>query len=205
MYTLTYGKGNETESYTFAIWDNLNMIWKNSSRTEFDVNMNRTARLEPNFNWDAGTGAWKKVRRFEGVYAQLTTDELVIPLNEFTGGEGFKELEFNYYSWNASTNAWEMNSEKLNYYSTHLKVGIDNKTAGLMKVYPNPAQNFVTIQLPQENGATTSKVYSVNGALVLQTVIDNQSRVDISQLQPGIYFMQMETAQGVQITKLVKE
>ena len=62
-----------------------------------------------------------------------------------------------------------------------------------LEVYPNPATNMITVVLgPQNNLSTHLTVENMLGELVIFKVIEpgiNQLEIDISQLQPGFYFL----------------
>jgi len=61
-----------------------------------------------------------------------------------------------------------------------------------MKVYPNPADNIVTIEMVSgRNSIKIISVYDVNGNLVLQKNIQNSGveKIDVSGLAPGVYWI----------------
>lgn len=73
------------------------------------------------------------------------------------------------------------------------KVGKQDATA----VYPNPAKNVLTID--HANSNPKFKVFDVSGRVL---ITGNGSKVDISKLKNGVYFVQVE---NLKPTKIIKE
>jgi hypothetical protein len=71
-----------------------------------------------------------------------------------------------------------------------------------IKMYPNPVQNFLTIKssLP----ITDVQVYSLLGELV-KRVNGNFSRIDLRELNSGIYMIKIHSDQFSVTKKLVKK
>ncbi|MCQ2219582.1 MAG: leucine-rich repeat domain-containing protein, partial [Paludibacteraceae bacterium] len=76
--------------------------------------------------------------------------------------------------------------------------GEDEITSKSMSVYPNPTSDGFTIR-GVETG--TAKLYNVKGELVLQTIIDGETYVNIETLPHGVYLLDVN---GVK-SKIVKE
>ncbi len=77
-----------------------------------------------------------------------------------------------------------------------------------ISIYPNPASDFVNIEnLPSNAGNnTTVSVYDNNGHLALQQLTQQSTlNINISQLSHGMYFMRIESSDGIIEKKFVKE
>jgi hypothetical protein len=76
-----------------------------------------------------------------------------------------------------------------------------------MSIYPNPANQLVTILLDDAKAETgIAKVYSLSGSLVIEnlTVISgNQMKIDVSSLKPGLYILEVTQGGKVQRQKLM--
>lgn len=66
-------------------------------------------------------------------------------------------------------------------------------------IAPNPANNSIKIL---NSGVEKSEIYGSQGGMILSTY---KKRVDISQLQPGIYFVRSFTSEGIKAGQFVKE
>ncbi|MDH5187131.1 MAG: T9SS type A sorting domain-containing protein, partial [candidate division WOR-3 bacterium] len=70
----------------------------------------------------------------------------------------------------------------------------------LPEIYPNPARSFLTIRLPQTADRQNLKIFDVSGKLI--KVVDKvtsaqvhkqEVRISLKGINPGIYFLQLET------------
>lgn len=81
-----------------------------------------------------------------------------------------------------------------------------NDEAADLEMYPNPAKDYVTLQV---SGATEwqYKVYNTNGTVVLasEVINNNTVQVDMNSLPKGIYFIKVEMNKQVFVKKLVVE
>lgn len=87
-------------------------------------------------------------------------------------------------------------------------VGIDKKEGrDKLKLYPNPAESFVTIELPQSNDVIhTVEILTIQGKLVKQVQNFKQAdKLSIAGLVAGIYIVTARTDAGVFTQKLVVE
>lgn len=75
------------------------------------------------------------------------------------------------------------------------------KQEPFLSVYPNPAQNQLTIN---SNGKTIEflQLYSILGEMVLESHLPN-SQIDLTGIQNGIYFLVVKTNEGILKKKIV--
>jgi len=86
---------------------------------------------------------------------------------------------------------------KVDCLSTHIFATNNNKQ---FQVYPNPANNSVSIQSLSEIGLTT--IYNSIGKIIFQKNINsNEQQIDLSKLPSGIYILQTQGRQN----KFIKE
>jgi hypothetical protein len=77
-----------------------------------------------------------------------------------------------------------------------------------LDVFPNPAQNYATVDLKLENPTdATLTVSDVTGRVVYQENLNNVSNerltLDVSQYAAGTYFVKVTTAEGIKTQRLV--
>lgn len=74
--------------------------------------------------------------------------------------------------------------------------------------YPNPATNLVTVNLGTKvSGNELVTLYSSDGRLVLKLANERKNstlKVDVENLPPGVYFVQIQAASGSVSGKLIK-
>ncbi len=84
-------------------------------------------------------------------------------------------------------------------------LGIEDQEVDNVSLYPNPSKEYFQIR-GLENSETTISITDINGKLV-QTIKDHAlgTTIDVSQLQTGVYFIQMDIQNYQKSYKLIKE
>ncbi|HKC67143.1 MAG TPA: T9SS type A sorting domain-containing protein, partial [Bacteroidia bacterium] len=72
-----------------------------------------------------------------------------------------------------------------------------------VSIYPNPAQNNFTIETQTSQQKAMLFMFDVNGKLVLNQFIADKTNIDISNLNAGVYSLNITTATGTLTKKLV--
>ena len=81
------------------------------------------------------------------------------------------------------------------------EVNIENISENI-NIYPNPASNFVTIQ--SDNHINKVVFFNYTGQYILQENINsNKAEIDLSNMQSGIYFLKIDTKNGISVKKLI--
>ena len=87
--------------------------------------------------------------------------------------------------------------------TTGVNENTTNVTAAQLSVYPNPATDVLNISLSNGTSIETVNIYNVSGKLV-NSIKLNGNQIDISQLNNGVYMVEVLTANGTFKTKFVK-
>lgn len=83
-------------------------------------------------------------------------------------------------------------------------VGEDGITTSDLQIYPNPAIDFIRISMPPDFDRAEVKVFNSMGQLVLVDKINSENTVlNISGFERGIYFVLVETETAVLKEKLI--
>jgi hypothetical protein len=84
-------------------------------------------------------------------------------------------------------------------------VGIENWLLNSISLYPNPAKEYIDVRVDKLH-VTGMEVYDVYGKLInTVSVIDNPTRINVSGLASGMYFVRVTTEQGVVTKSFVKK
>jgi hypothetical protein len=71
-------------------------------------------------------------------------------------------------------------------------------------IYPNPARDMVTVVYPYAGIPVTLTLFSANGSAVKTTTLNNnETQLDVSNLQPGVYILRFRSAEAVNVKRLV--
>jgi hypothetical protein len=73
-----------------------------------------------------------------------------------------------------------------------------------IRIYPNPVKETLRIDNTSTTEIISIKIYDVLGRLVL-TEKENVDQIDVSHLDSGVLFVEIETDQGVITKKIIKE
>jgi hypothetical protein len=86
-------------------------------------------------------------------------------------------------------------------------LGITALQASKILVYPNPAQQNVTVLLPYSGSVSvTLELYSADGRKYLDKNLDqSKTELDVSTLPSGMYFFKVISAEGISTVKFLKE
>lgn len=76
--------------------------------------------------------------------------------------------------------------------------------------YPNPAVNTINLKFNEiENGMAKIRISDIQGKAVVQKNIElvnnNEVSIPVSELEEGVYFINIETENGVMIAKFIKQ
>ncbi|MFZ4399845.1 MAG: T9SS type A sorting domain-containing protein [Bacteroidales bacterium] len=103
-----------------------------------------------------------------------------------------------------------------NYYNTNLNHNCSdlfstikdiNTSKAEMLIYPNPANDKITISLPKTLDLQNARIYiySIQGQLLMQESVKQQSEIYIHSLSKGIYIVKVLNNKNTMMRKFVKE
>lgn len=85
--------------------------------------------------------------------------------------------------------------------SQNINVGITQNNLSSIKIYPNPTQNQLIIDSNQK--ITNVTIINISGK-VLKTVTNIKPRINVSNLNKGVYFIRIKTINGIFTHKMIK-
>ncbi|QMW02924.1 M4 family metallopeptidase [Spirosoma foliorum] len=86
--------------------------------------------------------------------------------------------------------------------------GTEPAWADALSVYPNPAGSTLTVELPGTETVEKLSLQTLTGAIALQPTLRGHQRtatLEIGHLPKGLYFLQIQTANGTTTKKVMKE
>jgi len=80
---------------------------------------------------------------------------------------------------------------------------LDNNSFGL---YPNPSSGYIIIESLMFDEINNVEIFDVTGKSIKQveSTLANKLKVDISNLEKGIYFVKITTVNGIAFKQLLK-
>jgi len=142
--------------------------------------------------WDRGDKRW------EGPLTSLpgaSTDQIntvIANQNKIYIGGSFNDLELpegdNIIGWDPDLVSSNTEANALHFPIT---------------VYPNPATDFISVELRHElNNGSVLTLYDCSGKVVLQQIL-NDTRIDVSSLSPGVYIVEVRSAESWHVGKVI--
>ncbi len=85
---------------------------------------------------------------------------------------------------------------------TDIVTSVDTDFNDTFNLYPNPASNFISIQSAVDSKHLTITIYNAQGQLVTLSKVEGQKKtIDISSLSSGIYYLHLQSNDGVGVKK----
>ena len=133
--------------------------------------------------------------------------------DSLSGAEVFHYLDESYVFLTPGVHTWLLaliHSEggvtsNTGFYLDDPALGIQDETTGSFSVYPNPVQNELTISFGNDAPKIDQiKICNISGSLVYTSETSFNS-IDISSLDPGIYYLDIQYGEDHVVKKFVKK
>lgn len=93
------------------------------------------------------------------------------------------------------------NTDSIVYCAHIYHVGVDDVDMEEMKVYPNPASNYIKLTLPDNVLGGEVEIYDMTGKKVYEGTIDNnEPQIDVTNLPTGSYVLKYTDQNGAAYT-----
>jgi hypothetical protein len=179
----TYDINNNRTSNLFQKWDNNS--WKNLSLNTciYDINNNQISDLSQ--EWIGS--AWRNNYIYKYTYDNNNIKKSTV-----------------FYYFNNDGSTFYSGDSTCNYFHV-TSYGINEIETQLIKIYPNPASEFVYITINKSsNEIVEFNIYSITGVIVRSGIIDqNNQQINIEDLCNGIYLISTKSKKMTGIQKLV--
>lgn len=76
------------------------------------------------------------------------------------------------------------------------------KIRGQIKLYPNPAKDWLTLEVPDHIQVNQVRIFNVSGSLVQENI--RLKNIDISKLKKGVYFIELQSNKTSYRKRLIK-
>ena len=83
-------------------------------------------------------------------------------------------------------------------------LAIEEVNINSFKAYPNPVQDILLLEIPQEVKQTQVAVYNASGKEIIRTSQDLSS-INMSAYLQGLYFVIVRTNKGDVVKKIMKQ
>jgi len=136
----------------------------------------------PWYVWNDGTN-WNQVWADNELSISKKFD---LAIENNLGGVGMWALNYD----GDRPELWELINTKFG-----ITAGVDEVGNNLVKIFPNPAKNVVTISSLNDSNLKKIELYGITGKLIKEIHPGSQN-INIDYLENGMYFFKVENAQG---------
>jgi hypothetical protein len=74
----------------------------------------------------------------------------------------------------------------------------------MVKVYPNPAKDFITIEITESNNDGMITLFDLTGKQIYKALLNKHQIVPINDLNNGMYLVKIEVKNKIYYTKFLK-
>ncbi len=85
-----------------------------------------------------------------------------------------------------------------------LSMGESQENNSDVKIYPNPVSNILNISVPSNDYKIVGILYNILGKKVLEIDVDNNSQMDLSFLNRGLYLLKIDSKSVSKTFKIIK-
>ena len=196
-------------------WNNDSSRWKGNSKYEYTRDENENYNLVTYYKMDKASYEWYKDSKIElGIDNSWKYTDLILPnhnleVSVMSPWRGF--LNYNKFQ-NMLTHVTFYNSnedttnliegQRLSFYYSGLTLDRTNELASpMVRVYPNPTNNYIYIS--NINEPALFELFTINGKKVMVNKLTGDSQIQVSHLKPDMYFYRLSVDDKVQTGKII--
>jgi hypothetical protein len=187
------------------------ILWGNAAPTDSSIHQLEST-LDVRYSDVQGNNVWLGEGNMN-VDPEFETDGYHLKLGSPLLNKGKSSLEIDGVTYNCPL--FDFNREKRPFANTEPEIGADELQTDVsigepilanglsISLYPNPANRMVTISVKDKTAIDEVEIYNQTGQKVL-LVKPVKNTLDISSLQPGIYYCRLKTDNQVITKKIIK-
>ncbi len=220
---LTYDADGNRTSIIFYYWgkiydwDTNPPKWILNYKGEFTFDHNGDMILGIDYYWNYNTG-WVSDQKIEYTYDTNgnLTSAIVYYLVDTNQYNNYFKFEYTYdingnmtsyiyYLWYESSGQWIANAKNNYYYSEHDITSAQVIPEREIKVYPNPASEYVLFDLSDVSESATVELYDIQGKKVLEQKLSDNKQISVSNLSTGLYMYRLNDSGFISKGKILVE
>lgn len=161
-----------------------------------DLTMNGSISYSEYFEWQEDSLKWMKYAMMLNTFGSLDESELC-DMGQINNEEYFFDLPYSKYDMCTkseyylldSLNSWELFGD-LKFTYNDLQTNITEHRTIQFAIFPNPTSDYIQLTWEGSNKANVT-IYNAFGQVVKSETINKNSKVDVSDLQAGLYYVQL--------------
>ncbi len=191
-----------------ASYDASTSSWEYSDSSYYYYAANANLDSSFDYSWNGITNSWEVESKYEMDYNNnYALSDLILPTPMFEDDDMmyFNHMFTKMKGYDENGGQWALAFTYDLYYSDFIPTGIEQTEQSKLSIAPNPAQDYFTVKL-ENNQLFDINIYDSEGRLIKsQKASNNMRKIDIKDLKSGIYFIQITDANNrVYSSKLIK-
>lgn len=207
---IDYNVNNKIIAERSAEWDDFNSLWKETYRTDYELDATGNRTIETNTDIK-NTFKYREEYTYDSFNLM---NNFAHPFRDKTGIDYLSEdmpyvnrlLVANSFSYNSSTNTYQNSSKTTYNYNSAITLDTQNieKELVTVSVFPNPTQDFLSIQASSDTAIDKLEITDLSGKKLLQQS-QNTTQVDVQNLSKGMYILTVFSGDKKYQNKFMKE
>jgi hypothetical protein len=200
--------GNQTQQLEYFM-DDKTSDWVADSKIEYIYDENENVSEYQVFNRNQVTGQleldWKRDYTYDNNYS---FNDLITPFIYLwqVNFYNHKITDQSTSMWNKSTNAWDRPIYYSTFYYSELNTtSVSSLGLKLAEIYPNPASKQINFHFTGIDNQAKFELYDLQGKKVMTENVLNGGKLEVWQLNKGVYFYNIITNKNRQSGKLIKQ
>jgi hypothetical protein len=175
--------------------------WKIDSKEEYNNDgLNVTDAFR--YSWNSSSQLWTKFGKIECFFDLNTLASDVYSNGLFDQLGKNKITSAKLYDYDGTN--FTLNGLVYMYYSTHDNLtGTKTVADDVLKVYPNPASDYIAFNVDKMDGQFTVQLIDLQGKIVLNQLTSNDNMLSIDKLPKGLYLYKVTANSKVYNGKII--
>jgi hypothetical protein len=196
-------------------WDSMSDQWKGSSKYEKGISDSGIVLWEIYSEWDDNASLFVPTDSVEfsnylngHVYTQSVWDTLSgswifdLKSHDTYNADGNIVLDES-YDWDINTSQWKDSEKTTWYYSEHTYSPVPGTNESQLRVYPNPASEYIVFDLEDMSSPAEICLFDSQGRQVLERSFSGNEPIRLGNLVGGIYLYKVTVGEKVFNGKII--
>jgi Secretion system C-terminal sorting domain/Electron transfer DM13 len=207
------GFGNNTAVAMYNVAGNVQVVLNTNNTVTVNLMSNFATAAGPDvriYLVDRGTLTTAQLRMTSNFLARPRIEMGISPASGATSftkpiPSGMNIMNFNtiYFYCNAFNQFWDFGSYTPFTTANCAVLGTSVLEKSNFKLFPNPVNNVLNIELNETSDILDAKIYNTLGALVFsqKEINENNKELDVSLLDSGVYFIELQDKENNRVVK----
>ncbi len=139
----------------------------------------------------------------------FTLDDLIMPSVYWFYSDNSNKImnkptEYVIYYWDSDLGDWVSSEKRIYYYSDDNSTKVKDWDKNISKIYPNPVSEYLTFSIADSNNATF-EMFDLQGRKIMIREVTNNEKINLKNINSGMYIYNLYVNGYKQTGKLIKE